>query len=75
VPSYTVRHGLSSAIEEKMHTLHKNSSVSYALAIYRLGGTGKTQLALKYIKDHEDKYNPILWINARDEETVRSSFE
>jgi NB-ARC domain len=75
VPSYTVRHGLSSAIEEKMRTLHENSSVSYALAIYGLGGTGKTQLALKYVKDHEDKYNPILWIDARDEETVRSSFE
>jgi hypothetical protein len=47
VPSYTVRHGLFLAIEEKMRALHENSSVSYALSIHGLGGTGKTQLALK----------------------------
>jgi tetratricopeptide (TPR) repeat protein len=75
VPSYTIRHRLSSAIEEKLRILHENSSVSYALAIHGLGGTGKTQLALKYVEDHKDKYNPILWIDAQDEETVRSSFE
>jgi tetratricopeptide (TPR) repeat protein len=58
-----------------MCVLHENSSVPYALAIHGLGGTGKTQLALKYVEEHKDKYNPILWIDAQDEETVRSSFE
>jgi tetratricopeptide (TPR) repeat protein len=75
VPSYTVRRTPSLEIEEKMHVVHKNSSVSHALAIHGLGGTGKTQLALKYVEDHKDKYNPILWIDAQDEGTVRSSFE
>lgn len=75
VPSYTVRQALSLEIEEKMRVVHKNSSVPHALAIHGLGGTGKTQLALKYVEDHKDKYNPILWISAQDEEAVRSSFE
>ncbi|KAI9775707.1 MAG: hypothetical protein M1816_005776, partial [Peltula sp. TS41687] len=75
VHSYIERHRLSQAIEEKLHTFHENSSVPHALAIYGLGGTGKTQLALKYIEDHKDDYNPILWIDAKDRETVRSSFE
>lgn len=36
---------------------------------------GKTQLALKYVKDHQDDYNPILWIDSKVEDSVRSSFE
>jgi tetratricopeptide (TPR) repeat protein len=75
VHSYTERHRLSSAIGEKLRTFHENSSIPHALAIYGLGGTGKTQLALKYIEDHKDDYNPILWIDAKNPETVRSSFE
>ena len=39
-----------------------------------LGGSGKTQLVLHYLQEHEDKYNAILWIDARNEETARSSF-
>jgi hypothetical protein len=40
-----------------------------------LGGVGKTQLALRFVKDHRDRYGPILWINAESPETVRASFE
>ena len=75
VHSYTERYGLSSAIEEKLHKCHENNSILHALAIYGLGGTGKTQLALKYIESHKSDYNPILRIDAQDSETVRSSFE
>ncbi|KAI9777909.1 MAG: hypothetical protein M1816_004381 [Peltula sp. TS41687] len=75
VHSYTDRDKLFPAIEEKLRIFHKNSSVPHALAIYGLGGTGKTQLALKYIEDHKSDYNPILWIDAKDPETVQFSFE
>jgi hypothetical protein len=75
VESYTERHRLSAAVDEKLGVRHQNASVPYALAIYGLGGTGKTQLALKYVEDHKDEYNPILWIDAKDEDSVRSSFE
>ena len=34
----------------------------------------RLQLALKFAEDHKDEYNPILWINSKDEETLRSSF-
>ena len=40
-----------------------------------LGGTGKTQLVLRYIEEHEEEYSAILWIDARSEETARSSYE
>ncbi|KAK4649972.1 hypothetical protein QC762_0105250 [Podospora pseudocomata] len=32
-------------------------------------------LALDYAEKHKHDYNPILWIDATDEETVRSSFK
>ncbi|KAI4276581.1 MAG: hypothetical protein L6R38_005626 [Xanthoria sp. 2 TBL-2021] len=75
VESYTERHRLSATVNEKLHVPHQKASVPYALTIHGLGGTGKTQLALKYVKDHQDDYNPILWIDAKDEDSVRSSFE
>ena len=38
------------------------------------GGTGKTQLALNFIKYHKDKFDPILWIDAENQDTARLSF-
>jgi tetratricopeptide (TPR) repeat protein len=75
IKSYTERQKLSAAITKKLSMHHQKASVPYALAIHGLGGTGKTQLALKYVEDYKDKYNPILWIDAQDEESVRLSFE
>jgi tetratricopeptide (TPR) repeat protein len=75
VDSYTERPTLSAAVAEKLRVHHSPASVPYALAIHGLGGSGKTQLALKYVEDHRDEYSPILWIDAKDEESVRASFE
>ncbi|KAJ4298025.1 hypothetical protein N0V90_005924 [Kalmusia sp. IMI 367209] len=70
VESFVERHSLSAAIEEKLSVHHQGTSVPHAVAIYGLGGAGKTQLARKYIEDYKYEYNPILWIDARDEESA-----
>jgi hypothetical protein len=75
VQTYTQRYELSNALEEKLRARHENASVVHAIAIHGLGGTGKSQLALKYAEDHKDQYDPVLWVDATDAETVRSSFE
>ncbi|KAF2704007.1 hypothetical protein K504DRAFT_451211 [Pleomassaria siparia CBS 279.74] len=75
VESYTERQALSTAVAEKLRVQHPKARVQYALTIYGLGGSGKTQLALKYIEDHKNEYNPILWIDGNDQESVLSSFE
>jgi hypothetical protein len=75
IEAYTERHVLSAAVAEKLHVTHKDARVPHALAIHGLGGCGKTQLALKYIEDHKDRYRTILWIDAQNEATTRSSFE
>ena len=73
--TYTERQKLSTAVAEGLRVRHEKAIVPYALAIYGLGGTGKTQLALKYVEDYKDKYSPILWIDAKDMESVLSSYE
>jgi tetratricopeptide (TPR) repeat protein len=75
VSSYTVRNELSSTIDKKLRVTFKDSSVPHALVIYGLGGAGKTQVTLRFVEDHYDEYCPILWVDAKSPETVRSSFE
>jgi tetratricopeptide (TPR) repeat protein len=75
VKTYTERQILSAAVTEGLRVRHEKASIPYALAIYGLGGTGKTQLALKYVEDRKDEYNPILWIDAKDKESVLLSYE
>ena len=74
VNSYTERSTLSREIEERLDKSQSRTQVPHALFIHGLGGTGKSQLALKYAQDHRKEFNPILWIDAKDEKSVRSSF-
>lgn len=75
VQTYTQRHELSKLLEEKAKAQHENASVPHAVVIRGLGGTGKSQLALKYAEGHKDQYDPVLWIDATDAEAARLSFE
>jgi len=54
---------------------YERASVRHTTVIYGLGGTGKSQLALRFAEDHKDRYDPILWIDATNADTVRSSLE
>ena len=75
VQTYTQRHELSQSLDEKIKVRHNNAGVPHAVAVYGLGGTGKSQLALRYAECHKQHYDPILWIDATDEDTARSSYE
>ncbi|QIX00719.1 hypothetical protein AMS68_006236 [Peltaster fructicola] len=44
------------------------------VVLHGLGGMGKTQLAIAYAKRHKDDYSALLWLNAKDENAVKSSF-
>ncbi|KAK3368554.1 hypothetical protein B0H63DRAFT_77770 [Podospora didyma] len=74
VHTYTERAELSTELKRKLQIRHEKASVPYAIVLHGLGGAGKSQLALDYAEKHRDQYNPILWIDAKDEEAVRSSF-
>ncbi|KAJ6073234.1 hypothetical protein N7467_011319 [Penicillium canescens] len=42
--------------------------------VYGLGGMGKTQLAIAYIRRHRLDYSAVIWMNARDETGLKQSF-
>jgi hypothetical protein len=74
VPTYTDRPDLSNELDEKLARQHEGGSPR-AVAVIGLGGTGKTQLVLHYIEKHRVEYDTILWIDGRNKEAVRASFE
>nr|POE53442.1 nephrocystin-3 [Quercus suber] len=75
VSTYTEREHLSNELKQKLGRPYNGHMLAHAVALTGLGGTGKTQLVLRYLEKHEHEYDTILWLDARSLETVRSSFE
>ena len=48
---------------------------NHRVALFGLGGIGKTQLALEYVYTHRDNYEFVFWISAVSEATLLSSFQ
>lgn len=44
------------------------------VAIYGLGGVGKTEMVLQYVYMNGREYNSVLWINAKSKTTMQLSF-
>ncbi|KAE9566704.1 hypothetical protein CGMCC3_g17153 [Colletotrichum fructicola] len=74
VDTYTERVELSQELEAKLQVQHETSEVLHAVLLQGLAGTGKSQLALRYAEEHKDRFSPILWLDAKDEESMRHSF-
>jgi hypothetical protein len=43
--------------------------------LHGLGGIGKTQMAIHFAKKHRDEYSAVLWFDAKNEDTLRQSFQ
>lgn len=70
--SYTPRRALEEALASSLLPSPRKSPL--AVVINGLGGNGKTELVLQYAETYKDRYEVILWIDARTEATIRSSF-
>lgn len=42
--------------------------------LHGLGGIGKTQLAVAFVKEHKDNYSALFWLNGKNEDTLKQSF-
>ena len=51
-----------------------NGSQRKVVILHGLGGIGKTQLAIAYIKEHRDIYSAIFWLQGENEDTLKQSF-
>ncbi|KAI4260720.1 MAG: hypothetical protein LQ352_000112 [Teloschistes flavicans] len=45
-----------------------------AVTLHGLRGIGKTQLAIAYAKAHSSDYSSVLWLNIKDEDSVKQSY-
>ena len=57
-----------------MHKALSGGTGRQAVTLHGLGGIGKTQLAIAYIKAHRDNYSAIFWLNIKDEVSVKQSY-
>ena len=65
------------ARDSELQQIHDNLSSDGSrkvVVLYGLGGIGKTQLAIRYAKRYQENYSALLWLNAKDETSTRSSF-
>lgn len=59
---------------EKMQEILDTPAGRRTVVVHGLGGIGKTQLAIAYIKRNRSRYSATIWLNARDETTLKQSF-
>jgi hypothetical protein len=65
------------AREEELASMRQklvNQTGRRTVVVHGLGGMGKTQLAIAYMKRHRDDYSATIWLNARDETSLNQSF-
>lgn len=74
-PTYTDRPLLWNEFLWKMQKPCRGRRLAHGIAVVGLGGTGKTQLVLRFVEERRYLYDTILWIDVQNEATARSSFE
>ncbi|KAI0810082.1 hypothetical protein GGR55DRAFT_689254 [Xylaria sp. FL0064] len=60
-------------LAEMRRTLSSDGS-RRVVVLHGLGGIGKTQLAITYVKRYRDEYSAIFWLNIKDETSIQQSF-
>ena len=61
-------------LDEKLRdTAAKN--YNHRVAIYGMGGVGKTQIAIEYVYRNKPNYDSIFWISSADQATLLSGFQ
>ncbi len=71
VPNYVLRPRLHQKIKEQLYDL-KDDEVEdvRVLVVWVLGGAGKSQLVLNYIREYRQDYTAVFWIEAGSKESI-----
>ncbi|KAH8592628.1 hypothetical protein B0O99DRAFT_689484 [Bisporella sp. PMI_857] len=64
------------AREKELAEMHKElqgDGSRRIVTLHGLGGIGKTQLSIKYAKQHKDNYSAIFWFNIKDKDSLKQT--
>jgi tetratricopeptide (TPR) repeat protein len=73
-PRFTGRTTLLQTLKEKLLT-EQPKHFNHRVALYGIGGVGKTQCALEYVYSNRDVYDRIYWISATSQSSLLSGFQ
>ncbi|KAF1810343.1 kinesin light chain 1 [Eremomyces bilateralis CBS 781.70] len=59
---------------KEIHQTLSGDGIRRIAVLHGLGGIGKTQLTVAYAKQYRANYSTVLWLNAKDEDTLKQSF-
>ncbi|TVY49381.1 Protein SERAC1 [Lachnellula occidentalis] len=74
-PHFTGRNDIRQQLNEGLiEDVYERSRDQQRFVLYGLGGSGKTQMCLKFVQDHRDKFWGIFWIDASSNEMAEEGF-
>ena len=73
-PQFTGRDELLTQLSSTLRET-KQKRFNHRIAIYGIGGVGKTQVAIEYVYRYETQYDGIYWISASDQAELLSGFQ
>jgi hypothetical protein len=66
--------GREDILSQVLSILNANTPRTHSVALYGLGGVGKTQVATEFVYRNLDRYKIILWLHADSTETLKDQF-
>ena len=73
-PHFIGRATLLETLRDKLCNV-KPRKFNHRVALFGLGGVGKTQVAIEYVVTYKGKYNSIFWITAADPASLLLGFQ
>jgi tetratricopeptide (TPR) repeat protein len=70
---FTGRKAFMETLKERLF-VQVQKQYNHRVALYGMGGVGKTQIALEYVYSHEASYERIYWISAVDQASLLSGY-
>ena len=73
-PKLTGRKQFIQVIKEKLDD-HVPNQFNHRIALYGMGGVGKTQCALEYVHSNQTNYERTYWITGTDQASILSGYQ